>query len=58
MLDFKCIVSPYNIYAHDRHWKDDVLADEMRQRLTKSMDVLTELTELLQPRRYKSSWEI
>lgn len=58
MLDFKCIVSPYNIYAHDPHWQGDILADEVRQRLIKSMDVLMELTELLQPRRYKSNWEI
>jgi FMN reductase len=58
MLDFKCIVSPYNVYAHDQHWNGDILADEIRQRLIKSMDVLTELTELLQPRRYKSNWEI
>jgi NAD(P)H-dependent FMN reductase len=58
MLDFKCIVSPYNIYAHNQHWNGEILENEMKQRLIKSMDVFVELTALLQARRYKSNWEI
>jgi NAD(P)H-dependent FMN reductase len=58
MLDFKCIVSPYNIYVHDRQWTGDGLLPEAGARLEKSMQVLMELTALLQPRTYASQWEI
>lgn len=58
MLDFKCIVSPYNIYVHDRDWNGYELADRVTQRLIKSMDVFLELVTLLKARTYKSDWEI
>ncbi len=58
MLDFKCIINPYHVYAHNRHWQEGALSDEARQRLEKSMAVLLELCALLAGRTYRSTWEI
>jgi NAD(P)H-dependent FMN reductase len=58
MLDFKCIVNPYNVYVHDRHWIDNKLSAKRKPRLIKSMRVMAELCTLLQPRTYRSEWEI
>lgn len=59
MLDFKCIVSPYNVYAHDGNWGDGgELDDATTARLNKSLSVLIELAERLMNRSYASNWEI
>lgn len=58
MLDFKCVISPYNVYASNHDWEGETLRDKAVQRLSKSMDVFLELTSLLKPRTYKSTWEI
>ena len=59
MLDFKCIVSPYNVYAHDGNWGDAGDPDDATTaRLNKSLSVLIELAERLQSRSYVSNWEI
>ena len=59
MLDFKCIVSPYNLYVHEANWLSDGKLDEATtSRLEKSISVLVELTERLKGRSYRSSWEI
>jgi FMN reductase len=58
MLDFKCIISPFNVYATNRDWESGTLGQAATERLTKSMDVLLQLTTLLQARTYKSRWEI
>ena len=58
MLDFKCIISPYHIYAHNRHWQDANLLEGKMQRVEKSMSVLVELCTLLADRTYTSTWEI
>ena len=58
MMDFKCVINPYNIYIHERHWKDDKLIDKALNRIQKTMQVAAELTELLQERTYSSTWEI
>lgn len=58
MLDFKCIVSPYNLYVTNRDWADGQLGEKASARLDKSMDVFLELVQLLSPRRYRSEWEI
>ncbi|WP_295891571.1 NADPH-dependent FMN reductase [uncultured Vibrio sp.] len=58
MLDFKCIINPYNIYAHERHWIDEKLTSERHERVVKSMKVKVELCELLSSRTYSSEWEI
>ena len=58
MLDFKCIINPFNVYVHDRHWDGSSLAEEAQDRLHKSMNVMMELTTLLSKRTYRSNWEI
>lgn len=58
MLDFKCVISPYNVYVHDRQWDGDELPAAAQERMEKSMKVLVELTTLLQARTYSSSWEV
>jgi len=58
MLDFKCIISPYNVYATDRDWEMGNLSESARNRLIKSMDVILQLTSLLKGRTYRSGWEI
>lgn len=58
MLDFKCIINPYNVYVHDRHWINDQLSDERKPRLVKAMAVMVELCTLLKDRSYSSEWEI
>jgi len=58
MLDFKCIINPYTVYVHNRHWQGNELLPEASARLDKSLLVLTELTALLAARTYRSEWEI
>ena len=58
MLDFKCIINPYHVYAHNRHWSNGQLGAEKMQRVEKSMSVMTELCRLLTKRTYSSTWEI
>ena len=58
MLDFKCIISPYNVYAHGDSWVEGKLDDATTARLNRSLAVLTELAERLKNRSYGSDWEI
>ena len=58
MLDFKCIISPYNVYAHGDSWVGGKLDDATTARLNRSLAVLTELAERLKNRSYGSDWEI
>ena len=58
LLDFKCIINPYNIYVHNRHWEGKELIDDAKNRIEKSMTVFVELVTLLANRTYKSEWEI
>ncbi|MEK7412891.1 MAG: NAD(P)H-dependent oxidoreductase [Planctomycetota bacterium] len=58
MLDFKCVVNPYNVYVHNRHWDGDTLVAEAQSRINKSLDVMMQLTQLLAGRTYQSNWEI
>ena len=58
MIDFKCIVSPYNIYVSNRDWETAGLSTSATARVSKSMDVFVELLTLLEGRSYKSGWEI
>jgi NAD(P)H-dependent FMN reductase len=58
VVDYKCILNPYNVYAHERHWSGDILCDEVTKRLRKSASVMAELQRLLAKRNYRSEWEI
>lgn len=58
MLDFKCVVNPYHIYVHNRHWAASSLSSEAHARIDKTLAVMLELTTLLQGRSYTSDWEL
>lgn len=59
MLDFKCIINPYHIYVHNRHWtpQGDLLP-EAHARVDRTLSVMLELTVLLKNRTYVSDWEL
>jgi FMN reductase len=59
MLDFKCVINPYVVYATDRDWNDNaILSDTLAARLRKTIDVKLELSSKLSSRTYTSDWEI
>lgn len=58
MLDFKCVINPYTIFVHNRHWDHDELVPDVRERIRKAMRVMAEMTNLLSGRTYRSHWEI
>ena len=58
MLDFKCILNPYNVYVHNRHWEDGLLGEEAVKRIEQSAAVLVELMHCLAGRTYHSSWDV
>ena len=58
MVDFKCIINPYNVYVHDRDWFNIQLCDHAANRLNKSANVMTELMRCLATRSYRSQWKI
>ena len=59
MLDFKCVINPYQVYVSGRDWQEDgTLSTALQARLEKTLRVKTELAALLQGRSYRSDWEI
>lgn len=58
MLDFKCVVNPYQLYMTGRDWDGDDLKTAAQARLEKTLAVMLELTTLLQNRAYRSDWEL
>lgn len=59
MMDFKCIINPYNVYTYDKHWHaDNTLAADAMPRIRKSLQVTVELAGLLKNREYRSGWEV
>jgi FMN reductase len=58
MLDFKCIINPYQVYVHNRHWNGDELSSDMVRRIDKSADVMVQLMRGLSSRTYRSDWEM
>lgn len=59
MLDFKCVVNPYQVYATGSDWLEDGGPNaQVRARLEKTMQVKTELAACLKGREYHSDWEI
>lgn len=58
VIDFKCVLNPYLLYVHNRHWEDEAMIAEKEARLAKTMDVAIELTAALRHRTYTSTWEI
>ncbi|TBD43430.1 MULTISPECIES: NADPH-dependent FMN reductase [Rhizobium] len=58
MLDFKCVVNPYVVYATERDWANGIMSDVLSRRFRKTLEVKLELASLLKARRYTSDWEI
>ena len=58
MLDFKCIINPYQVYVHDRGWDGEKLLEPEEARLHTAMGVMMELTTLLSQRSYRSEWSV
>lgn len=59
MLDFKCVLNPYMVYASERDWTADGQPGEALQaRLTRTMGVKLDLAAALRGRAYRSDWEI
>jgi NAD(P)H-dependent FMN reductase len=58
MLDYKCVINPYNVYIHYGHWQKERLREAAGRRIRKSMMVMKQLVELLGNRAYSSGWEI
>jgi FMN reductase len=58
MLDFKCIINPYQVYVHNRHWNGDDLSPDIVRRIEKSADVMVQLMRGLASRTYRSDWEV
>ena len=59
MLDFKCIVNPYVVYATERDWSEQVEpSTNLVARLQKAIAVKLELAGCLRNRAYRSDWEI
>ena len=59
MLDFKCVVNPYVVYATGRDWGPDLaLSEQLQDRLEKTVAVKVQLAAALQSRTYRSDWEV
>lgn len=58
MLDFKCVINPYHVYATSRDWSGTGWSEQVSERLEKTLQVQTELAERLKGRAYRSGWEI
>jgi NAD(P)H-dependent FMN reductase len=58
MLDFRCIINPYSVYVHNRHWEEERLLEEAEEKLLRAMTVMKELTLLLSQRTYVSEWGV
>ncbi|MBC7804868.1 MAG: NAD(P)H-dependent oxidoreductase [Akkermansiaceae bacterium] len=58
MFDFKCVINPYTVYVHDRHWEHDEMIPDARQRVEQAMRVMAEMTDLLSARTYRSDWGV
>lgn len=58
MLDFKCVINPYQIYVTGRDWEGNALGKTAQARLDKTLVVMLELTLLLRARTYRSDWEL
>lgn len=59
MLDFKCIVNPYIVYATARDWLPNGEPGEaMDARLKLALAVKVELAQGLAARSYRSTWDV
>lgn len=57
MILDKCIINPYHVFVHDRHWDADRINDDASRRIERSADVLAALMRALRGRAYASGWD-
>jgi NAD(P)H-dependent FMN reductase len=58
MLDFKCVIHPYQVYATSEDFLEDVFSKKLQARARRALMVKAELIEALKNRKYTSGWEI
>ncbi|GGJ18682.1 NADPH-dependent FMN reductase [Deinococcus roseus] len=63
MLDFKCIINPYMVYARSADIEHGEILDtagghELKARILRTLTVKKELLECLANRTYQSTWEV
>jgi NAD(P)H-dependent FMN reductase len=58
MLDFKCVINPYQVYATSEDFLDDGFSQKLQTRARRALMVKAELIEALKNRNYTSGWEI
>ncbi|WP_309572264.1 NADPH-dependent FMN reductase [Deinococcus sp.] len=59
MVDFRCVVNPHFVYATSAHWDGpEVPGAWLTERLERTVDRATDLSQRLQGREYRSTWEI
>lgn len=59
MLDFKCIINPYAVYATNRDFSaEHALGEKIKARIQKTVQVKIELAQGLSGRLYRSGWEV
>jgi FMN reductase len=54
MMDFKCVINPYTVYIHNRHWDEQGLITEADASVRKALAVMVDLTALMGKRSYSS----
>ena len=59
MVDFRCVVNPHYVYATSTHWDaPQVPGPWLAERLERTVNRATDLSERLKGRAYRSVWEI
>ena len=58
MLDFKCVINPYQVYASGEDFLEDGFSEKLKSRARRALMVKAELIEALKNRKYTSGWEI
>jgi NAD(P)H-dependent FMN reductase len=58
MLDFKCVINPYQVYASSEDFLKDGFSKKLQARARRALMVKAELIEALKNRKYTSGWEI
>lgn len=59
MLDFRCIINPYQAYLHNRDWHDTLsLTDDGRAKLERMLNTHIKLGERLQGYGNTSQWAV
>lgn len=59
MMDFKCVINPYMVYAAGTDFTDGrITSPALERRIEKTAAVKVELIDRLKDRAYRSGWEV